>query len=150
MRVLCCPQDLQAIGVEKRGYILRLEKAIRKQVPPLFQSRLPVSTARVVRTSVATTQCTHIHTHTFAHIHTMTGIFPFSQSDIGDFLESVHLDEYLPILKAEGYSLAEDVENMIGLSKDDLRTMGVTKRGRWPIRTVRTYVRMYVCMYVCS
>ena len=89
--------------------------------------------------------CSHIvHTRPHPHprTHTMTGIFPFSQSDISDFLESVHLDEYLPILKAEGYSLAEDVENMIGLSKDDLRTMGVTKRGWWPLCTV--------CTFVCS
>ena len=53
----------------------------------------------------------------------------FLQSDISDFLECVHLDEYLPVLKAEGYLLAEDVENMIGLSKEDLRKIGVTKRG---------------------
>ena len=77
----------------------------------------------------------------------MTAIFSFSQSDISDFLESVHLDEYLPILKAEGYSLAEDVENMIGLSKDDLRTMGVTKRGWWPLCTV---ICTFVCNYVAT
>ena len=69
-----------------------------------------------------------------AHSHTatcVTGMYTFHslQKDISDFLESVHLDEYLPVFKAEGYSMAEDVENMIGLSKEDLRKMGVAKRG---------------------
>lgn len=41
-------QDLKAIGIKQKGFLARLEKAIGKGVPPLFQSKLPVS----VRSSV--------------------------------------------------------------------------------------------------
>ena len=58
----------------------------------------------------------------------------------------MHLEEYLPVLKAEGYSMAEDVENMIGLSKEDLRKMGVTKRG-W-CYAARYKHSQVVCLYV--
>ena len=36
-------EDLKAIGIKQKGFLARLEKAIAKGVPPLFQSKLPVS-----------------------------------------------------------------------------------------------------------
>ena len=36
-------QDLKAIGIKQKGFLIRLEKAIKKGVAPLFQSKLPVS-----------------------------------------------------------------------------------------------------------
>lgn len=83
-------EDLQDIGITKRGHLLRLSKAIRKQVPPLFQSGLP--------------------------------------TDVGEFLESIELTQYLPIFKTEGYYLPDDVENLIGLTVHDLKEMGITKK----------------------
>ena len=77
-------QDLQAIGIKKRGFILRLAKAIKKQVPPLFQSRLPVSTASVgyhlrTYTLIHTHKCTHPHNNLIVRNLCLTDILYMSK-----------------------------------------------------------------------
>ena len=52
-----------------------------------------------------------------------------TQTDVGEFLESIELTQYLPIFKTEGYYLPDDVENLIGLTVHDLKEMGITKKG---------------------
>jgi hypothetical protein len=39
------------------------------------------------------------------------------------------LYEYTDLFERQGYSTAEDIENLKDLKEDDLRAMGVSKRG---------------------
>ena len=65
------------------------------------------------------------------------------QDSIAQFLEGVHLEEYLPQFNNEGYSTHEDIEHMIGMTRDDLRNMGITKRGVYTIRTLNIHTHTH-------
>ena len=53
----------------------------------------------------------------------------FIQRDVLTWLDSLKLSQYKPLFVAEGYYTAEDVENLKGLAKADLQSMGITRRG---------------------
>ena len=40
------------------------------------------------------------------------------------------MEEYEDLFKSKGYSTSEDVENLKGLEENDLRAMGIKKRGK--------------------
>ena len=44
--------------------------------------------------------------------------------------------EYTDLFESEGYFSSEDVENLKQLTEDDLRDMGITKRGNKLYNTV--------------
>ena len=75
-----------------------------------------------------------IYTYVYSiHVHmcnkVCVSIYYALQNSIDQFLEGVHLEQYLVLFNDEGYSKQEDIEHMIGMSRDDLRNMGITKRG---------------------
>lgn len=51
------------------------------------------------------------------------------QENVPEWLESLNLKEYKELFELEGYFSGEDVENLKGLTKENLRDMGITKRG---------------------
>ena len=60
--------------------------------------------------------------------------FPYKSgipdSDVGSWLESLKLpDGYAELFRDEGYRRKEDFINMRGLTRCQLRAMGITKRG---------------------
>jgi len=44
-------------------------------------------------------------------------------------LESLSLKEYEGLFESKGYFSKEDVENLKGLTRQDLQVMGISKRG---------------------
>lgn len=48
------------------------------------------------------------------------------------WLSRLQLSEYTELFEREGYSTAEDIENLKDLEESDLRAMGVSKRGMLP------------------
>lgn len=46
------------------------------------------------------------------------------------WLDSIKLGQYKALFKSEGYSTDEDVENLKGLTRKDLESIGITRRGR--------------------
>ena len=46
------------------------------------------------------------------------------------WLDKIKLGQYKPLFKSEGYSTNEDVENLKGLTRKDLQSIGITRRGR--------------------
>ena len=55
----------------------------------------------------------------------------FSQPNVMMWLDSLKLSQYKPLFKTEGYYTDEDVENLKGLTKADLQSMGITRRGNY-------------------
>lgn len=53
------------------------------------------------------------------------------------------MEEYLPLFNDEGYTNPEDIEHMVGMTREDLKNMGITKRGTYANYAL-TYVRTYV------
>jgi chitin synthase len=83
-------KDLDAIGIHRRGYQLRLYRAIQAKPIKWQENRIP--------------------------------------ANVSDFLNSLHLGQYTELFRKEGYFVAVDVENLIGLTEKDLKLMGITKR----------------------
>ena len=53
------------------------------------------------------------------------------QENVSQWLKNLQLEEYEALFESEGYFSGEDVENLKGLTKKDLRGMGITKRGMY-------------------
>lgn len=51
------------------------------------------------------------------------------QKDVRAWLKRLQLHEYTELFEREGYSTADDIENLKDLKENDLRAMGVSKRG---------------------
>ena len=51
------------------------------------------------------------------------------QKDVRAWLKRLQLYEYTELFEQEGYSTADDIENLKDLKENDLRAMGVSKRG---------------------
>lgn len=52
-----------------------------------------------------------------------------SKVDVDEWLERLEIPEYAEIFHKEGYRTGEDIENLKDLKEQDLRAMGVSKRG---------------------
>lgn len=46
------------------------------------------------------------------------------------WLEELEMTEYIELFHGEGYRTSDDVENLKTLSEEDLRAMGISKRGK--------------------
>ena len=51
------------------------------------------------------------------------------QEDVRAWLKRLQLYEYSELFEREGYSTDDDIENLKDLQENDLRTMGISKRG---------------------
>ena len=49
------------------------------------------------------------------------------QTTVQEFLDSVHLSEYMPLFRANGFYLNSDFEHLLELSGDDFKAMGIKK-----------------------
>ena len=76
--------------------------------------------------------------HALKYMYIRNEMLLHLQNSIAQFLEGVHLEEYLPQFNNEGYSTHEDIEHMIGMTRDDFRNMGITKRGVYTIHSTYT------------
>ena len=56
-------------------------------------------------------------------------IYILWQKSVSQWLKSLNLKEYEELFESEGYFSGEDVENLKGLTREDLTDMGITKRG---------------------
>lgn len=66
-------------------------------------------------------------------------------------MKSLKLEEYEALFESEGYFTDEDVENLKGLTKKDLRSMGITKRGENNIHGyITTEIIHYTLLHTCS
>ena len=55
----------------------------------------------------------------------------------------------MELFEQQGYSTAEDIENLKDLKEDDLRRMGVSKRGMHSFATIMHYT-MVTVVCVCT
>lgn len=53
-------------------------------------------------------------------------------------MKSLKLEEHERLFESEGYFSDEDVENLKGLTKEDLENMGIKKRGEWQMAIATT------------
>ena len=51
------------------------------------------------------------------------------QENVREWLVSLELDEYTESFEAEGYSTKEDVKNLKDLTSEEMKAIGVHKRG---------------------
>ena len=56
-------------------------------------------------------------------------IISLSQKKVGKWLKKLKLEIYTRLFEVKGYSEAVDMENLIGLNKEYLQHMGITRRG---------------------
>ena len=63
----------------------------------------------------------HIYLHLF-YVHW--------QKSVKQWLRNIKLDQYEELFKLEGYSTEEDLENLKGLTRTDLQSIGITRRGK--------------------
>ena len=52
------------------------------------------------------------------------------QDDVEAWLKSLKLGQYNELFSSEGYCTKEDVENLKGLTREDLQSIGITRRGK--------------------
>ena len=66
-------------------------------------------------------------------------------------MKSLKLEEYKELFESEGYFTDEDVENLKGLTKKDLRSMGITKRGENNVHGYSTAeIIHHTLLHTCS
>lgn len=53
----------------------------------------------------------------------------FSQQNVDEWLKTLKMDEYIDIFHSAGYKTGEDVENLKELNKNELKKIGIHKRG---------------------
>ena len=51
------------------------------------------------------------------------------QDSVEDWLHELEMEEYTELFHAEGYETKEDVENLKDLTSDELKAIGIRKRG---------------------
>ena len=51
------------------------------------------------------------------------------QDSVEDWLCELEMEEYTELFHAEGYETKEDVENLKDLTSDELKAIGIRKRG---------------------
>ena len=51
------------------------------------------------------------------------------QDSVEDWLRELEMEEYTELFHAEGYETKEDVENLKDLTSDELKAIGIRKRG---------------------
>jgi len=56
-------------------------------------------------------------------------VFLSPQRSVEEWLGRLELEEYTELFHAEGYKTEEDVENLKDLTSDELRAIGIHKRG---------------------
>ena len=54
-----------------------------------------------------------------------------SQQNVDEWLKTLKMDEYIDIFHSAGYKTGEDVENLKELNKNELKKIGIHKRGRF-------------------
>ena len=66
------------------------------------------------------------------------------QFDVREWLRSLELEEYSYLLQQEGYESSADITGLKSLTENQLKAMGVTKRGVYML-----CVSVCVCLCVC-
>ena len=51
------------------------------------------------------------------------------QRDVGEWLEVLEMEEYKELFKREGFDKEDDLENLKSLNEEELKAMGIVKRG---------------------
>ena len=69
--------------------------------------------------------------------------FYLMQKDVRAWLKRLQLYEYTELFEREGYSTAEDIENLKDLGENDLKAMGISKRG---MHSCLRYVIQGICI----
>lgn len=65
----------------------------------------------------------------FCTLFSLTHLVLFPQQSVEAWLVGLELEEYTQLFHAEGYKTEEDVENLKGLTSDELKAIGIHKRG---------------------
>ena len=52
------------------------------------------------------------------------------QADVEELLKRLEIPEYTELFHLEGYKTGDDIENLKDLQDEDLRALGISKRGR--------------------
>ncbi|KAL5496346.1 hypothetical protein EMCRGX_G012610 [Ephydatia muelleri] len=87
-------EDLKFIGIQRRGYILRLEKAAKDLPPYCIISELNCD----------------------------------ENMNVGIWLQCLELHAYRRLFESAGYKTRADLENLKGLTEEDLQRMGIHMR----------------------
>ena len=128
---LCCiltyfHQDFEAIGIDKRGFKLRLEKAAKKLPSLPIETAIPVS---CVPLRCDTWTCSYFGELQNALVSLLSHVALLLQDSVKDWLHELEMEEYTELFHAEGYETKEDVENLKDLTTDELEAIGIHKRG---------------------
>ena len=51
------------------------------------------------------------------------------QNNVGDWLDALEMSEYESMFKREGFSNSDDMEHLKCLNEEELKAMGIKKRG---------------------
>ena len=64
---------------------------------------------------------------TFASL--LTNVALLLQESVRDWLHELEMEEYTELFHAEGYETKEDIENLKDVTTDELKAIGIHKRG---------------------
>lgn len=64
------------------------------------------------------------------------------KANVEQWLERLEISEYTPLFHQQGYKTEEDIENLKDLKDEDLKAIGISKRGKLRISNLScTYMQ---------